>query len=227
MDITKIDDINKIMWGNELIKHILLYPSERVVAFLGKNYPDAEKNNTCQALDIGSGSGRHIKVLLEFHFQTYGIDYTDESCDIISRQFLQALNFKGIFKADLDKEYFEENFFDVIICWGVMFLRPTENMLKDLQNLYKILQKGGKLLVNFRTKDNWFYGKGETTDTKTFFLNKDAGPYTNMTYTFLDKEEAGLLLNEAGFKIINTEREELWKNNCSEHHSWWVFWAEK
>lgn len=227
MDIKQIDNYNKLMQTKELRKNLLLYPSERLVVFLAKNYPNIEENYRRTALDIGSGSGRHIKLLLEYGFTVSGIDYTDESCEIVARNFSNIPHFKGIYKADLNTHPFSGEFFDVVLCWGVIFLRPVSGMLEDLRIIMKLLKEGGKLVVNFRTKENWFYGKGREIARNTFFLNDEAGSYKNMTYTFLELEEARSILEEVGFRVLNTEKEELWQKNLTERHSWWVFWAEK
>ena len=56
----KIDEQNKYIWDSVIKKDVMLYPNERVVAFLARNYKDIENNkNGKKALDIGFGSGRH------------------------------------------------------------------------------------------------------------------------------------------------------------------------
>ena len=222
------DDANRAAASRHIRKHQLVYPDERAVCFLAKNYADQKANARRRALDIGCGSGRHVRLLLDYGFQAYGIDYSDDAV-AVAHEFLRAhpmlRDLKG---ADLADGAYPDGFFDLVLCWGVIFLRPWSEMLRDLKIIHRLLAPGGGLLVNFRARDSWFYGLGTRLEEQdTYALDERAGPYCGMRYTFLDEAPARDLLQQAGFQVENSERVELWKARCTERHTWWVFWARK
>lgn len=223
-----IDQMNVRAWRNHFRAAApLLYPDERVVTFLARRFPDREANNRRKALDIGFGSGRHLALLLEYGFEVYGIDYNTEVTEACRKTFSGIDRVRELLVSSIEEAPFPSNSFDVIVAYGVMFLRPLDEMRRDFRLVNQLLKSGGEMIVNFRTKDNWFYGKGVRHSDETFHLDKTAGPYNGMWYTFLDENQARSLLEETGFTVVNSERLDLWRDNSTKRHSWNVFWARK
>lgn len=224
-----VDVANRSAATRALREHHLLYPDERIVCFLAANYPDRTENRLRHALDVGFGSGRHCVLLRDFGFDVSGVDYVESAVTTAREIYGEQLKDARLLQADLRDRPFADGTFDVILCWGVAFLRPLAEMEADLRILSAILKTGGRLLVNFRGRDNWFFARGRQLDGagNTYLLDDGAGPYRSMCYTFLDHAEASALLDRAGFAIENSERIDLWKKNAAERHSWWVFWAKK
>ncbi len=218
---------NRKAWGKEIGKHRLLYPDERLVCFLAANYPNREENGQRNALDIGFGSGRHLQLLMDYGFQAYGVDYAKETAAVARNVLKDNPLLRDLKVADMKDRPFSGIQFDVVIAWGVCFLRTPEETACDLVHLRNSMKAGGRLIVNFRNKESWFCGKGKQIGPNTFLLDESAGPYQDMCYTFLEREAAHDILTAAGFEIDNCERLDLWKNHVSEHHSWWVFWARR
>jgi 2-polyprenyl-3-methyl-5-hydroxy-6-metoxy-1,4-benzoquinol methylase len=227
MTTPQIEQANRSAWTNALQSHQLVYPDERIVSFLASNYSNLAENKARHALDIGFASGRHCRLLRDYNFTVHGIDYIESAADTARKIYGDALAGVDLRKADLrDKPYPDESF-DLILCWGVIFLRPLLEMETDLGLLRAMLKPNGRLLLDFRTKDSWFFAKGQSMDANTYVLDATAGPYNTMCYTFLDHAEATALLQRAGFSVDNSERLDIWKKRVTERHSWWVFWAQK
>jgi len=222
------DERNRAAASQQIRLHQLLYPDERIVAFLARNYPDRYSNRRACALDVGCGSGRHLRLLLDYGFQSYGIDYSEDAIDVARNVVGQHPLLMELKAVDLAASLYPDSFFEVMICWGAIFLRPLSDMLEDLQTIHRLLRAGGRSVINFRSKENWFYGKGTSQNGhETFLLDGAAGVYNGMLYTFLDSDQAHSLLNDAGFEIENSERLDLWEQNCTKQHSWWVFSVRK
>ena len=217
------DEQNKKVWSNVIKKDVMLYPNERVVAFLARNYPKIEENKASRkALDIGFGSGRHIKLFMDYGFEAHGIDYSQECVNTVKNLLGENLN---VSLGSLD-EYEKIEFFDVVLMYGVAFLHNETDMQKDLKKIHKFLKKDGRIFVNFRTKEDYLYKQGKQLEKNTYLL-ENVGTYDSLIYTFLDKEEAISHLENAGFEIELIERDDYWKNNLKEHHSWWIITAKK
>ncbi|KYH34822.1 tRNA (mo5U34)-methyltransferase [Clostridium tepidiprofundi DSM 19306] len=221
------DEKNKDRWSKEIKKHQMLYPNERVVAFIARNYSNFNENKDKKALDIGFGSGRHLKLLMDYKFETYGIDYSQECFEFASSILGDNDRLKSLEIADLRSNHYSPLFFDLIICWGSIFYRTKDEMLKDLKIINFILKNEGKMIINFRTKEDYLYGKGKKFDNNTYILDASSGDYNDICYTFLSYNEAKELLSKAGFVVESSERYDLWKNNLSEKHTWWIFLVRK
>jgi SAM-dependent methyltransferase len=217
---TSIDVINKTnqkAWSNIINKNTLLYPDTPIVSFLARHFSNRQENKHKTALDIGFGSGRHLQLLKDYQFDIFGIDYSEESCKAAENLFKLQDN---ISCDDLSANPFKDKKFDVILSYGVIFLKPVDEMLKDLKIIHGSLKNKGKMIINFRTKDDFLYRDGEKIDDHTYILANPA--YKDMCYTFLDKEEVIHLLDQSGFSLLNLSRVDYHKNNLTEHHSWWI-----
>lgn len=213
-------------WASVLKKNQLLYPDERIVTFIASNYRELANNEGKKALDIGFSSGRHLALLNDYHFEAYGIDFNPAAIDTAVSIFGETLR-PRLQVGDIKDKPYPDAFFDLVLFYGVAFLRTKALMLHDLKQVHQMMKPGAKMILNFRTKENWFYGKGCSNDGNFFCLDETAGPYAGLEYTFLDQEEAEQLLQQAGFTITNTERLDLHRRSLTEHHSWWIFWVEK
>jgi len=217
----KIDNMAKAFLSNKL-----LYPNERVVAFLAKNYRDIENNESLKALDIGCGSGRHINLLLDYGINAFGVDHAEEACKR-SSEIIKDRNVEGeIYCGDFSNHYDKETF-DIVICLGAIFYRQIQFIQKDLSDIYRIMKKDGRMIIDFRTNEDCLYGKGKKIDDYTFLLDESSGPYNSILYTFLSHDKAKELLLSAGFDVENVERVELWKDNLKNRHTWWMFSVKK
>ncbi len=227
MHRASIDELNRGAWAEGLEQHKLVYPDERVVSFLAAHYSDVAANKDRKALDLGFGAGRHLRLLVDYGFQVAGIDYVETAADAARKIHGEGLAGCDLRQADLSDRPFPDHSFDVILCWGVLFLRPVSDIRKDLATLHALLKPGGRIVMNFRGTESWFYGRGTALDEHTFLLEESAGPYAGMCYSFFDRTEAKALLESAGFSVENSERIDLWKRDAQEHHAWWVFWIRK
>lgn len=227
-NISAINAQNKLFAAKELAKHKLNYPSEHIVRFLSRIRANNLNNQeTKEGLDIGFGSGQHLQLLMDFGYKASGVELVPEAGERVKELYQQDPLFGDIVIGDFRNVGLTENKFDVVICWGVVFLRPIAELLTDLKSMFKLMSPNGQLCINFRTKDNWFYGLGEQLESEHFLLDERAGTYAGSHYTFLDEITVHNLIKEAGFELENIERWDWNKNNMKEKHSWWIVWAKR
>ena len=216
---------NRKVWQNAIQNHVMLYPAEHVARFLGRNYSNIDRDilNKMNVLDIGTGSGRNLKAILDYGFQAYGIDYVDEACNIAKKLLSGYENLKDIYYGD----YSDYNFnmqFDAIVIFGLVFFGDVKVIKNNLAVLNKLLKNNGKMCINFRSKYDYLYNTGKKINDNTFILE---GEYEGATYSFFDLDEVKDLLTNAGFKIENIEREDYYKDNLSKNNSWWILQVTK
>src|ERR1039458_8693885 len=110
------------------------YPSERVVQFLSRL--------SGRLLDFGCGAGRHMKLAKELGFDVYGADISS-----VGRQY--AIEWGRI--GELSE--FENDFFDVIVCYGVLYYLSAAEMDPTISELRRGLR--GHMLVVVRSMKDY------------------------------------------------------------------------
>lgn len=223
--MNKMDEQNKSVWKNVIENAAMLYPAESVARFLGRNYSKIDRAviSEMKALDIGTGSGRNLKALLDYGFQSYGIDYIADACNIAKNNLQGYKNLKEIYCGNFTEYNFNMEF-DVILIFGVIFLRDVKSITNDLLVINKLLKSNGKMFINFRTTYDYLYQTGQKIDDNTFILENE---YKDAVYSFFNLDEAKELLINTGFKIENIEREDYFKDNLHKHNSWWMLQVTK
>lgn len=223
--MNEMDVKNQEVWQKAIEHAVMVYPAENVARFLGRNYSRVDRSKLMQmnALDIGTGSGRNLRALLDYGFRACGIDYLEDACKIAKENLKGYNNLVDIYCGNYS-EYNFDTTFDVILLFGVVFIRDVESIKKDLLKVNKLLKNNGKMFVNFRTKDDYLFNTGTKIGDNTFILEDE---YEGATYSFFNLEEVKELLTEAGFKIENIEREDYYKNNLKQYNSWWLLQVTK
>lgn len=107
---------------------------------------DGLKNNLAGklVLEAGCGAGRFTEVLLNKGAQLV-------SSDLSSAVEVNAENFPQndkhlVIQADINDMPFADESFDVVICLGV--IQHTANTEKTIEDLYKLVKKGGWLVID-------------------------------------------------------------------------------
>lgn len=121
-----------------------------------------------QVLDVGSGNGYVLSKYAEEGAQVYGIDITAQGVELCRKRF-EYLGLQGDFQvADAQEIPFPDNTFDCVCSMGVLHHVP--NTQKALDEIYRVLKPGGRLIVMFYHRNSakyqltyrvwsWFTGK--------------------------------------------------------------------
>lgn len=209
-------------WRDEFYRNELRYPNEDVVRFLNRVRVQLKKNKRrLEGLDIGFGSGRHLNLLMDYEIRAHGVELFT---DAIDRAFeLYGDNpFLGKLKLGDYKQLNSSSSFDVIIAWGSLVSLPPSQLVGELNAIQKVLRPGGRMLINLRTKDNWFFGCGNKIENDYFLLDKRAGNYAGSFYAFFDEVTIKNILLDTSLRIKSFERVDQWRNELQEKHSWWI-----
>lgn len=214
------------VWEEELRRHNLGYPDDRLVALLRRRHPQVEPPGSLRALDVGFGSGRHVALLMDLGFRTDGVELIQQAVDDI-RTRLGAHPMAGEFVVgDLATVPLQPATYDVIVAWGVVFLRPWDDMAGDLARLTSLLRPGGSLLVNFRREASYFSDLGSPVGG-SIRLDERAGSRAGALYTFCEPDQAEELLEGAGLVVADREELQLVKGPERHVHSWVLYRAER
>lgn len=204
-----LNPLNPEIWDKHYKKDIstLQYPDENLVRILSKLKLEGT------ALDHGSGSGRHIKLLKEFGFAVSACDYSKESILKINSLYPDVQT-HWIGESSLP---YQNKTFDVIVSWGVLHYNDWEDAQKIILELKRILKKGGYLIGSIRSS------KDTHLKTKDQIVNlQDIKGSKVKLYEF---EEVKLLLqNFEQVQYAYMERSVI--GNLEERICHWIFQAK-
>jgi cyclopropane fatty-acyl-phospholipid synthase-like methyltransferase len=199
----------------------IFYPDERLVAFFAGKMKSIVPNQILSGLDVGFGSGRHLKLMIDNKINTYGIEYTQEAVDKANQLIPRSEYMKSLWLGDYREFHFPIKF-DILVAWGVIFHSTYDEMASCLSVMSRLLNSNGSIFINFRTKENWFNGLGEDLGGGSFLLDDRAGTYAGYCYTFMDLSQIENLVQKVNMKINKIERLDLWKNSLKEQNSWYI-----
>ncbi len=162
-------------------------PREDVLDFL--------KKQKGKILDLGCGSGRHFIKSKKIKF--YGVDFSKEMLQLAEKKIRDNKINAILFKSDIHKIPFEDNFFDSAICIASLHCLETKtNREKAVKELSRVLKLKAKLLISVWNKNSKRF-KTSKKEKYIGWLNK-----SKRYYYFFDKEEIYNLFENQNFKII-------------------------
>ena len=208
-------------WSDIIIRGNLIFPDEFVVRFLSNEYKNISDNKNKTAVDFGCGAGRHLNLLQMWGFNTIGVDINSDIFEVATNNFnnLNEANVTLINTSMID--YIKsDNSFDLAILWGTIFIQDRSSIIRTLRDLRKNTNPKGKICLNFRTKNNWFYQLGHELSDSYYVLDERAGEYSEFKYYFTDEMDLRSIIQESGFSIQTMELNSITKNNGTEHHEW-------
>ncbi len=202
------------------------YPSDHVVRFVFANFPrDSKERKKIKILDLGCGAGCHTIFLAKEGFSVYATDISESGLRVVEKR-LKENNLKAALKkADMEDQLFESNFFDGVISFGVFYYNTGLGYQKAVDELYRILKKGGIAFIFTRTIDDYRFGKGKKIEKNTFVLDIKDTNEKGMAMRFLSREEIRKIFKK--FKEITIEKTETTFSNLKKKNSDWIIILKK
>ncbi len=179
-------DLNALKYDEWYDKHKILYENELKAAKIIK------ENVKGISLEIGVGSGRFAKPLNI----NFGLDPSIELLKIARKRGIEVI--KGV------GEYlpFSNNKFDnIYLIVTICFL---DDPIKTLNESYRVLKANGNIIIGFVPKESKW--------GKYYESIKESNPFYKFA-KFYSYNEIVYLLNQAGFKVIETVST-LFQNPC-------------
>lgn len=156
-------------------------------------------------LEVGSGAGRFTEILKNFNSEIFTVDYSNAI----------KVNYKNnnqsnilFFQADIFNLPFFENYFDIVICYGV--IQHTGNNKKAIESLAKLTSnKNGILLLDIYSNSlkhynpwiyliRFFFKLFNFTDEKKYKIVKTVVsilfPFYLKLFTKLDKFKNNIII---------------------------------
>ncbi len=153
--------------------------AEKFLSYLGKKK---------LILDMGCGSGRDAKIFAEKCMDVIGVDFSEKMIAAAGERAEKA----QFYVMDIRKLGFEDNHFDGIWANAVFLHLPKKDVLKGLQEAYRVLKEGGIIYLSVKEGQ----GEGLIADKRYRGAKK--------FWSFFRKEEIEDLANKASFHIVES-----------------------
>lgn len=136
------------------------------------------KKENLKILDAGCGTGKILESY-KVH-RVYGIDFSEEAI-----KFCKLRNLNYLLRGSICDVPFKDNSFDIVFSLDVLYHINVKDDLKTLEELYRVIDKNGILLLNLPAYN---------------FLRSrhDEAIHTKRRYTIKDLKEK---VEKAGFRI--------------------------
>ena len=126
-------------------KSELNYPDENLVRLLSA-YMKHNQAPLC-AIDLGCGSGRHIKLFRDFEINNIiGIDNSINALKLSSTE-----EFKRLVLADNKAIPLKSESVDIAVAWGSLHYNHKRDLPVMLNEIHRILKKEGRLFATLRS----------------------------------------------------------------------------
>lgn len=126
----------------------------------------------------GIGYGRNAKIFIENGMTVKGIEISQTAIDLAKKHFGNDLS---IYHGSVTDMPFDDNLYDGIFCYGLIYLLDKKDRNKLIQDCYNQLSENGYMFFTAITKDAKNYGQGTQISKDRFEM------YGGVKIFFYDK----------------------------------------
>jgi ubiquinone/menaquinone biosynthesis C-methylase UbiE len=150
-----------------MAKSELLYPDENLVRLLKKHLINAGDASAMTGVDLGCGSGRHLKLLSELGLTSIvGID-TSLKALVISRKHCPG----PLLQSNNNHLPFKDKIADIIIAWGSLHYSSKIDLTAMLEEIQRILKRDGCLFATLRSNRDTYLKRGRHLGNDTWITD--------------------------------------------------------
>jgi SAM-dependent methyltransferase len=150
-------------------RSVLAYPDENLVRMLQRHLNSIEFPGLLKAIDLGCGSGRHLKLLDESGISSVtGIDNSFNALRICRENYRSYL----LQSDNLDLPI-KESSIDIAVAWGSLHYNHKKEIPRMTDEIFRILKPGGILLATLRSKRDTLMKKGKHLENDVWHTDLD------------------------------------------------------
>jgi ubiquinone/menaquinone biosynthesis C-methylase UbiE len=209
------------IWNNHYTKSksILSYPDENLVRMI-KAFLIAKKPHTLSSIDLGCGTGRHLKMLHES-----GIDnITGLDASLNALAMCKGLYILPLVQGNNMALPFKDSAFDLAISWGSLHYSAKNLLQQQLSEIHRVMRKGGRFFGTLRSDMDTYLKTGKNIGNDTWVTSLE--DIKDSVVSFYNESELKDALGIfRAFKYGIIERTII--GDMQKRISHWVFWADK
>ena len=178
------------------------YPNEQIVRFIVKylkkrSAPDhwEIRKTVRNVLDLGCGTGRHLKLLAEQGFSAHGLDIAFNNL-LFAADWLRGLNLRAhCLVGSSDRLPYRQGAFDVVISHGVLDHMTFREASATAREVRRVLQPDGIFYLDLISKQDSGFGQGTPVEKDAFIVPD--GSEAGVVQRFYDEQDIQKFLNPA------------------------------
>lgn len=120
---------------------------------------------------------------------------------------------------------FADSTFSVVLSYGVFYYGTADAMRKAIHEAWRVMLRGGKILLVLRSTRDYRFGKGEQLERNTYRLGISDTNELGTTMHFVTEADIPEYFRE--FAHVSFESDEFTFANRSRLNSDWIVTAEK
>jgi ubiquinone/menaquinone biosynthesis C-methylase UbiE len=158
-----------------------------------------------KVLDCGAGgSFPKMALFVKNGFETHGIEILDDRLDMAENYAEEnKVNFK-IIKGDMRSLPYESESYGFAYTYNTIFHMNKEDIGIAIDEMFRVVKKGGLIYVNLLSIDDSRYGKGIETSPGTFMDESDGEQFSH-TYFKHDEGDRYFSKHKIIYKQIRIE----------------------
>lgn len=127
----------------------------------------------------GIGYGRNAQIFIDSGMTVTGIEISQTAIDLAQKHFGNDLK---IYHGSVTEMPFDDNLFDGIFCYGLIYLLDKDERKKFIRDCFNQLSENGYMIFTAITKDAQTYGQGTLISKDRFEM------FGGVKIFFYDKE---------------------------------------
>ncbi len=187
------------------------YPNEALVRFVSGAHFEKRNKKDLKILELGSGTGANLAMLVREGFQVYGLDFSPAAV-ALSREFLRPIGKAQVLAGDMLRMPFASQAFDLLCDVFSGYCFNHSEYLAFLGEVARVLKPAGLFFFYTPcTSSDAFINHAPAKKLDQYTLNgiyRTDSPYSGNHYPFhfLDAAMADEIMATAGFKRLSLER---------------------
>jgi ubiquinone/menaquinone biosynthesis C-methylase UbiE len=142
---------------------------KKPVPFVEEALPTLKRSKVKSVLDLGCGTARHCVYLAKKGFDVVGVDVSRSALRIANEWVRkEQLTNAAFIQGTMTNIPFSDFHFDAVVSVSVMHHALKEDIVKSLNEVYRVLKKNGLFLANLASVNDPRYGAGEKVEDGTF-----------------------------------------------------------
>lgn len=163
-------------------KSLLVYPDENLVRML-KSFLADRSPEDLRALDLGCGTGRHLRLLRELGVScAMGVDSSFNALAACAE--LQAAM---LLQGDALRLPFRDASLDLVVAWGSLHYSTKEGTALMLAEIRRVMKTGGRLFGTLRNERDSHLRRGAHLGRNTWSI--ETKDLKNAVVSFFSEEE--------------------------------------
>lgn len=158
------------------------YPYDEVVSFVLKNYKEKSI-----VLDLGCGGGNHSLFCINEGHDVIAVDGSKTSLELTTKLCSNSKNLTCLHN-DLSKLDIDDNTVNCIIDRQSMGHNSRDNIQNIIKELYRVLQKGGKIISFIFSQSNQALVNDKYIGENNYY-KFETGPFLKSGYVYFTEKE--------------------------------------